>query len=121
MYKPDGYTDLSPYLVVGDAEACLGFARAVFGSEPLRLHRREDGSVMHAEIRIGDTVVMLGQAEEGTDANLHVYCPDAVATWERALEAGGQVVKPLARQPDGDTRGGIRGPCGTVWWIASAG
>lgn len=124
MYKPEGYTDLSPYLVVADADACLAFIRAVFGTDPLRDHRRDDGTLMHGEIRAGDTVVMIGQATDApadsAPVHLHVYMPDPRAAFARALAAGGREVQPLQVKDDGDLRGGVQAPCGTTWWLARA-
>jgi len=120
MYKPRGYTDLAPYLVLKDAEAALGFIHAVFGAEPLRLHRREDDSIAHAEVRIGDTVLMLGEAPGARATNLHLYLPDPEAAMARAEAAGGKVIAPLEDKPDGDMRGGVEAPCGTIWWLARA-
>ena len=62
-YKPAGYTSVAASLIVADAESFLGFVRAVFGAEPPFLHRRDDGSIAHAEVRIDDTIVMCGQSE----------------------------------------------------------
>lgn len=117
-YKPAGYTSLSPYLTVPDAQRTLDFVAAVFGAEPLRLHRRDDGSVMHAEARIDDTVLMMGEAEGGPKANVHVYVGDVEVAFRRALEAGGTVVQPLELKPDGDRRGGVDDGNNTVWWLS---
>lgn len=118
-YKPAGYTSAAPYLVVADAEALLGFLRAVFGAEPLFLHRRDDGSIAHAEVRIDDTVVMCGQAEGVPPAHVHVYLADVDAAFARALAAGGSEVQPVAEKGDGDRRGGVADPSGTVWWLST--
>jgi len=118
-YKPAGYTSAAPYLIVADAEALLGFLRAVFGAEPLFLHRRDDGSIAHAEVRIDDTVVMCGQAEGVPPAHVHVYLADVDAAFARALAAGGSEVQPVAEKGDGDRRGGVADPSGTVWWLST--
>ncbi|MCI5075204.1 VOC family protein [Oricola sp.] len=117
-YKPTGYTSAAPYLIVPDARKTLDFLKAVFGAEDLRLHRRDDGSVMHAEARIDDTVVMMGEMADGPKTNVHVYCADVEEAFQRALEAGGTVVQPLELKPDGDRRGGIDDGNNTVWWLA---
>lgn len=117
-YKPEGYTSLSPYLVVSDAQKTLDFVKAVFGAEPLRLFRRDDGSIMHAEAMIYDTVLMMGEMEGGPKANVHVYCTDVEDAYKRALDAGGTVVQPLELKPDGDRRGGVDDGNNTTWWIA---
>lgn len=118
-YKPAGYTSAAPYLIVADAEALLGFLRAVFGAEPRFLHRRDDGSIAHAEVRIDDTVVMCGQAEGVPPAHVHVYLADVDAAFARALAAGGSEVQPVAEKGDGDRRGGVADPSGTVWWLST--
>ncbi|WP_425416975.1 VOC family protein [Oricola indica] len=117
-YKPQGYTSLSPYLIVPDAQKTLDFVKAVFGAEPLRLHRRDDGSIMHAEARIDDTVVMMGEMPEGPQASIHVYCADVEEAFQRALDAGGTIVQLLELKPDGDRRGGIDDGNNTTWWLA---
>ncbi len=115
-YKPERYTDVSPYLVVPDIEALLDFLEAAFGAERLRLFRHEDGSPMHAEARIGDSVVMMGQMPEGAPANVHVYVLDVRATFVAALAAGGVSVQEPTDKGDGDLRAGVTGPGGVTWW-----
>ncbi len=123
LSKPSGYSTVSPYLVVAGAQRVIDFAKAVFEAKELRRYNMPDGSIMHAEVRIGDTVVMLGDA--GTDwppvgAWMHVYVDDADATFQRAIEAGATVIlEPTEREGDPDRRGGFRDPAGNVWWIAT--
>lgn len=119
MYKPDGYPDLSPYVMVTDAEAVLGFAEAVFGGTRLRVIPAEGGGIMHAEIRVGDSVVMMGEVPEDGLVHLHLYVADVDAAFERALAAGGTVVQPVQEKGDGDWRGGVAGPCGVTWWLST--
>ncbi|SFD89271.1 VOC family protein [Roseivivax sediminis] len=118
MYKPEGYTDVSPYLVVADVEAVLTFAETVFGAKRLRIFHREDGSIMHAEMRIGDSVVMLGGAEGGAPALLHVYTEDADDAFDRATAAGATVLQEMQHKGDGDYRGGVADASGTQWYIS---
>lgn len=117
-YKPDGSTTLSPYLVVDDAKASLSFIRAVFGVEPGLVHR--DGErIKHAEVRIEDSIVMIGEMPGGPNAHVHVYVPDAEAVVEKAVAAGGTVIQPVAAQEEGARRGGVQDPSGTVWWFST--
>ncbi len=123
-WKPEGYNSVSPYLIVSDARATLEFLRAVFGAEPLRLMPRDDGSLMHAEVRIGDSVIMFADAVEGwpaVPAYVHVYVPDVDASYRGALEAGGTSVMEPTRKggDDPDKRGGVTDPGGTTWWLAT--
>ncbi|WP_323769213.1 VOC family protein [Antarctobacter sp.] len=116
-YKPDGYTDLSPYLILSDPEATLRFCEAVFGANRLRVIHDGD-RIMHAECRIGDTVLMMGGAEGGSDAMIHLYLPDPDAALARALAQGATEIQPMLEKGDGDRRGGFRSPCGTQWFVA---
>lgn len=118
MHKPDGYPDLSAYLIVADAEAAMQFAEAAFGAKRLRVMPRAGGGIEHAEIRVGDSVVMMGEVPEASPSHLHLYLADVEAAWARALAAGGTVVQDLALRDDGDRRGGVTAPCGTTWWLA---
>lgn len=122
-YKPDGYNSASPYLLVKSADATIDFLKAVFNGKPMRRLSREDGSVMHAEVQLDDTIVMLGEAAENwpaVNSHVHVYVPDADATYQKALAAGGtSIMEPSQRSPDDDNRGGVLDPNGISWWIAT--
>lgn len=122
-YRPEGYNAVSPYLVVAGAEREMAFLEEVFGAERLRRYDKEDGSIMHAEVRVGDTVVMLGDAADEWPAvpcHLHVYVEDVDTVYRKALEAGATSVRePLQRSADDDRRGGVMSPGGTTWWIAT--
>ena len=115
-YKPDGYTDLSPYLVVPDPEAVLAFCETVFGATRLRVIPDGD-RIMHAECRIGDSVLMMGGAD-GPAAMVHIYVPDPDAMFARALAEGAEQIQPMTESGDGDRRGGFRTPCGTQWYVS---
>lgn len=116
-YKPEGYTDLAPYLLVSDANAVLEFAEAVFGAKRLRVFPSETGGIMHAECRIGDTVLMMGEAD-GPQAMLHIYLEDPDAAFDKALSIGAEELQPMLEKGDGDRRGGFRSPDGTQWYVA---
>ncbi|NNE53741.1 MAG: VOC family protein [Sulfitobacter sp.] len=121
-WKPEDYPSVSPYLLVREAEVTLAFVEQVFGAERLRLHMRKEGQgVMHAEARIDDSVIMMGEVAQSQEAHVHIYVPDAEAAFARALAAGGQVIQPLLRQADGDYRGGVAEGNGVIWWIAQEG
>ena len=117
-YKPDGYTDLSPYLIVEDAQTVLDFAAAAFGAPPKRVVRRDDGSIMHAEALIGDSILMIGESYNGPPAHLHLYMSDPDAAMAKALDAGGTLVQEMAEAGDGDRRGGVQSADGTTWWLS---
>ena len=119
-YKPEGYSSVSPYLLVDGAQATLDFLVAVFGAEPLRIYPGEGGKLRHAEVRIDDSVVMIADAIEGWPAvasNVHVYVKDVDATYRRAMTQGATSVQEPAKKDDPDKRGGFRDKGGTTWWV----
>lgn len=121
--KPDGYSSVSPYLVVEDAQPVIDFLKKSFDATELRRYDTPDGSIMHVEVRIDDTVVMLG--EGGDDflpfsSLVHVYVPDVDATYQRALNTGGvSVEEPQKKEDDPDRRGSVKDPAGNIWTIAT--
>jgi PhnB protein len=121
--KPAGYTSLSPYLVVHGAQGVIDFLKQTFGATELRRYDNPDGTIMHAEVRVDDTVVMIadgGGAWPPFLSWLHVYVPDVDATYQRALAAGGiSVQEPQVREGDPDRRGGVKDPGGNTWWVST--
>lgn len=121
-HKPRGYTSVSPYLIVDGADRTISFLVAVFDAVELRRIPRPDGRLMHAEVRIDDSILMLADSTEQWPpiaANVHVYVPDVDATYRKALAAGATSLQEPARKEDEDKRGGVRDPGGTSWWIAT--
>ncbi len=122
-YKPNGYTSLAPYLMVSGAHRVLDFLAAAFGAVALRRFEAPDGSILHAEVRIDDTVIMLsegGGPYPPFPAWVHLYLPDVDAAYHRALAAGGRSVQPPEQKPgDPDRRGGVADPAGNTWWIST--
>ena len=121
-HKPEGYTTVSPYLILSGAAGTIDFLTRVFDAVELRRFPAESGGLMHAEVRIGDSVVMLADGAEGwppIPANVHVYVPDVDATYRRALEAGATSVQEPVQKDDEDKRGGVKDAGGTTWWIAT--
>jgi PhnB protein len=121
-WKPNGYTSASAYLVVTDAKATLDFLERAFAAEQLRCIKRPDGTIMHAEVRIDDTVVMLAEGNDAwpaAPAHVHIYVPDVDATYRRALDAGATSVMAPVKKDDEDKRGGVQDAGGTTWWVAT--
>lgn len=122
-FKPHGYTSVSPYLLVSGAQRVIDFLKQVFDATELRRIDRPDGGVMHVEVRIDDTVVMLADATPeypAFPAWMHVYVPDVDDTYRRALAAGGtSVQEPAQREGESDQRGGVADPAGNIWWIST--
>jgi PhnB protein len=121
-HKPAGYPTVSPYLVVRDAARTIQFLKDVFDATELRKYPDEQGKLMHAEVRLDDSVVMLGDAAPSwpaLDAHVHVYVPDVDATYRRALAHGATAVQEPVQKQDEDKRGGVKDAGGTTWWIST--
>jgi PhnB protein len=122
LYKPMAYTSVAPYLIVDGASRTIDFLTRVFDAVELRRFADPAGRLMHAEVRIDDTVVMLADGGEGwppIPSYVHVYVPDVDATYQRALEAGATSVQEPVKKDDADKRGGVKDAGGTTWWIAT--
>lgn len=121
-HKPEGYSTVSPYLIVDGASETIEFVVRVFDGVPLRRFADESGKLVHAEVRIDDTVVMVADGVEGwppMPTHVHVYVADVDATYRRALEAGASSVQEPVQRDDPDKRGGVKDAGGTTWWIAT--
>ena len=121
-YKPEGYTSVAPYLIVSGASDTMEFLKRVFDAVELRRFDNPDGTVMHAEVRVDDTVLMLADSAPNwpaIPAHVHIYVSDVDAAYERALAAGATSLQEPVKKEDADRRAGVRDPGGTTWWIAT--
>lgn len=121
-YKPGNYSTVSPYLIVAGASQTIEFLKNVFGAVELRRFPDASGRLMHAEVRIDDTVVMLADGTEGwppVPSHVHIYVRDVDAAYKRALEVGAMSVQEPVKKDDEDKRGGVKDVGGTTWWIAT--
>lgn len=121
--NPFGLKTVTPYLVIRDVKETVQFAQTIFNAE-LRgdLQMREDGSVAHAEIAIGDSVIMMGEKTDQVDwmpGMLYVYVEDCDATYQKAIELGAEPVIEPTLYPHGDRYGGFKDSCGNVWWAVT--
>ena len=118
---PDGYHSVTPHLVVRGAAQLIDFLKQAFGAEEKSRTPGPDG-IMHAEVKIGDSMVMLGDAMGGVDPMpmmLFLYVEDSDAVYKRSLQAGATTVQELKDQFWGDRAGAVRDAFGNVWWIAT--
>jgi PhnB protein len=121
-HKPAGYTTVAPYLIVDGAAKTIEFLTRVFGAKELRRFPGPDGKLMHAEVRIDDTVVMLADGASGwppIPSHVHIYVPDVDAIYKRALDAGATSVEAPVKKDAPDKRGGVKAAGGTTWWIGT--
>jgi PhnB protein len=119
---PDGYHTVTPYLVVKSVRDLLGFVTKAFDAEVKFQMPRPDGEIAHAEFRVGNSMVMCGSASDQhppLPAMLYVYVADVDAVFQKAVAAGGEVVRPVETQFYGDRSGGVKDPCGIQWWVAT--
>lgn len=122
-FRRPNFPNIAPYFLVNGAPQFISFLVSAFeGTERLRVPR-PDGSVMHAEVAIGNSVIEMGDANEQYSQRLmttHLYVPDADATYARALEAGAiPIYAPTDDHPSGDRWGAAKDPFGNTWYIAT--
>ncbi|MGH8888926.1 MAG: VOC family protein [Acidothermaceae bacterium] len=130
---PDHLHTVSPRLVVDDGTAAIDFYRRAFGAEQIgEAFAGPDGAIIHAELRIGDSVVMLSEDAGDQDAAarspsatagiataiMATYWPDVDAVWQQAVAAGAEVIYPLENQFYGDRGGRLRDPFGQQWMLS---
>jgi PhnB protein len=119
---PDGYHTLTPYLTVPNGEEMLRFLQDVFAAKLTERFNCSDGTLKHAELQVGDSKVMVGQAGEKYTARpqtLYVYLPDVDATYKRALDAGAKSLMEVTEQFYGDRSGGFEDAAGNWWYVAT--
>jgi PhnB protein len=120
---PEGFHTVTPYLVVDGAEKVIRFAKEAFGAEAVfEPMTGPDGKIMHAELKIGDSIVMISDASERAKATsdmLYVYVPNVDAVYQKALKAGATSEMEPSDQFYGDRSGGVRDPAGNRWHIAT--
>jgi uncharacterized glyoxalase superfamily protein PhnB len=117
---PDGYTTVTPWIIGRDTAGLLDFLKRAFDAEELARVVGEDGKIGHAEVRIGDAVVMAFDSRDDwadTPAYLRLYVPDSEETQRRAIEAGATEVTRQTVLFFGDRVGRVRDPFGNLWWI----
>jgi PhnB protein len=127
---PDGHRTVAPYLAIKNAASALEFYKHAFGAIETYKLIIPDGRVGHAEIRLGDSLIMLadefpefgGKAPEslgGSPVSIHLYVEDVDAFVKKAVAAGARELKPVADQFYGDRSGQLQDPFGHLWWVAT--
>ena len=119
---PDGFHSVTPYFTVADPAGLIDFLKAAFNAQEIHCSRGPDGHINHAQMKVGDSMVMLGQARDEwppMPAAIYLYVEDADALHARALAAGAEEVMPIADMPYGDRHGGVRDTNGNVWFIST--
>jgi PhnB protein len=118
----EGFHSITPYLVAEGAAELIDFLKSAFRAKERARHLRPDGTIMHAEMIVGDSVIELGDTNEQTGprpATLHLYLPDADAVYARAVAAGAESLRAPVDQAYGDREASVRDRFGNVWYIAT--
>ena len=127
---PQGYHTVTPSLFVAGAAKAIEFYKKALGAEELMRFPGPDGKIMHAEIKVGDSIIMLAdempdmggkgpKSIGGTPVSFFVYGENVDAAWKRAIDAGAKEIVPLADQFWGDRTGCLEDPFGHQWWLAT--
>ena len=119
---PEGYHSITPYLVVEDVARLIDFLKAAFGAVEVHRMQRPDGRVGHAEVQIGDSRLMIGEAQgewKPMPCALYLYLENCDAVYRQEIKAGATSLREPQDQFYGDRHGGVIDPCGNQWWIAT--
>jgi uncharacterized glyoxalase superfamily protein PhnB len=119
---PEGYHTVTPYLTIQGAAKLIDFLKRAFEAQETERITQPDGAIGHAEVRIGDSVVMMtdaGGERKPMPSGIYLYVNDTDAVYKRALQAGATSLMEPADQFYGDRSAGVQDPCGNQWWIAT--
>ncbi len=123
IFKPNGYNSVSPYFVVDGAKKLIDLLVRIFDAEELRKYDMPDGTIMHAEIKIDDSVLMFGNSSDKFPPNkllTHIYVPNVDNVFQKAIDLGCEPLeKPKEREGDPDRRGSFKDFAGNVWSIGT--
>ena len=121
-HVPEGFHTVTPYLVCDDVPRVIDFVKKAFDAVELERSVDPKGRVMHAQVRIGDSIVMMGGSMEtfpAAPAQLYLYVPDTDVLYKKAMAAGGVSIMEPTNHFYGDRSGGVQDPAGNKWWIAT--
>lgn len=119
----EGFHSLTPYIIVPGAAQFIEFVKEVFGAEEkLRVPTQDENRILHAELKIGDSMIELSDGNEQyppCPAGLHIYVPETDGAYRRALAAGATPLHPVEEMPYGERSGAVKDPFGNHWYIAT--
>lgn len=122
-FKPSGYNSVSPYFIVDGADRFIDLMKYIFNAKELREYRMSDGTIMHAEIQIDDSVIMLGNSSEKyppVPIIMHVYVSHMDEVFKKAIDAGCEIIEePKERDGDPDRRATFKDFAGNMWSIGT--
>lgn len=121
-WKPRGYNSVSPYLLTAQPDKVCAFFEKVFGAKVKHRITDDDDRVMHAEVKLDDSIIMMGDPGDGSTSlcHIHVYVKNVDAIYKKAIKAGGKSVQKPVQKGDSDKRGGVTDPSKSVTvWIGT--
>lgn len=120
-YKPDAYHTITPYIVCPKAEPLIEFLQTAFDAELIECVKQQDGLIGHAEVKIGDSVVMVGGRRDAQPSSsvIYIYVEDTDNTYKKALTAGAKSILEPEDKFYGDRNAAVEDCCGNQWWIAT--
>ncbi|HEY4962657.1 MAG TPA: VOC family protein [Terriglobales bacterium] len=119
---PDGYHTVTPYLTVDDASILIDFLKSAFNAQVKYEMKDEKGNIRHAEVSVGDSILMIGQARDEwkpRPMTFYLYVPDADSLYKSALAAGAKSLQEVTTQFYGDRSGGVEDTQGNYWYVAT--
>lgn len=128
---PEGHHAVTPYMIIKDAAEAITFYKKAFGATELMRITDANGKVRHAEIKIGDSPIMIvdefpeypimqsPKSLGGATMHIFLYVDDVDALFAQAIDAGAKELEPVENHVEGDRRGGVMDPFGHIWWIAT--
>jgi len=116
---PQGYHTVTPYLTVKDAGALIDFMKKAFDAQETYRMAAPDGKVRHAEVRIGDSKLMIGGSDANRPSMLYLYVADCDAWYRRAIAAGAKSLREPTTEFYGDRSSGVEDAFGIQWWIGT--
>ncbi len=122
-YKPEGYNSLSPYIIVNGAQKLIDLLKKLFDATEMRHYDTPDGAIMHAELKIDDSILMIADATDQYPPNqslIHIYVPDVDKVFNKAVDLGFESVDPpKQKEGDPDRRGSFKNLSGNIWSVAT--
>ncbi len=123
QFKPDKYNSVSPYIMVDDAQRLIDMLVQIFDAKEIRRYNRPDGKIMHAEIQVDDSIIMIADSTDKYPAYhlwIHVYVSDTESTFNKAVNYGCEPIeKPVQKDGDPDFRGTFKDFAGNFWAIGT--
>ena len=122
-FKPNNYNSVSPYFMVDDAKRMINLLTELFDAKVHRRYEKPDGKIMHVELQIDDSIIMMSDSTAQYPANkywMHVYVPNVDETFKKAVSLGCEIVdEPKAKENDPDKRGTFKDFAGNMWSVAT--